>query len=88
MPYSVYIGTNGRGIFYGDASGTAPPNTATGTTTATTATTATTTTKPTTTATTTTTTSTNPTGTAPAGAYGQCGGLLCIKTTNQPLTFL
>lgn len=25
---SVYIGTNGRGIFYGDASGAAPPTTA------------------------------------------------------------
>ncbi|KAF9457081.1 Oligoxyloglucan reducing end-specific cellobiohydrolase [Collybia nuda] len=65
----VYIGTNGRGIFYGDASGSAPPNTATGTTTATTSTT---TTKP---GTTTTTTSAGPTGTAPAGAYGQCGGI-------------
>ncbi|KAG6842504.1 hypothetical protein C0991_000030 [Blastosporella zonata] len=33
----VYIGTNGRGIFYGDASGTAPANTATATSTSTSA---------------------------------------------------
>ncbi|KAF5377695.1 hypothetical protein D9615_005239 [Tricholomella constricta] len=65
----VYIGTNGRGIFYGDASGIAPPPTTTAATTTTTSGTTTTTMPPTTT-----TTSANPTGTAPAGAYGQCGG--------------
>ncbi|KZP32381.1 carbohydrate-binding module family 1 protein [Athelia psychrophila] len=86
----VYIGTNGRGIFYGDASGTvatsaAPSSTtvATSSTAKTTSTTASTTSKATTTSSTTTskvtsTTVTSTTTSAAAGAtqtaYGQCGG--------------
>ncbi|KAF9480067.1 Oligoxyloglucan reducing end-specific cellobiohydrolase [Pholiota conissans] len=78
----VYIGTNGRGIFYGDAVGSAPPSTTMTTATPTTTTTTTsnspttTTTKTTTTTTkTTTTTSGAPTSTgAQVPAYGQCGG--------------
>lgn len=74
----VYIGTNGRGIFYGDAAGAAPPPTTTVATTTTTA--KTTTTAPTTTISTTTAVTTSATTTAPAsgqtaGVYGQCGGL-------------
>ncbi|KAG6845973.1 hypothetical protein H0H87_011021 [Tephrocybe sp. NHM501043] len=66
---SVYIGTNGRGIFYGDASGTAPANTATATTISTTSsvptssTSTTTTTKTSTTSTTSTTSKTTSTTT-------------------------
>ncbi|KDR85177.1 hypothetical protein GALMADRAFT_218258 [Galerina marginata CBS 339.88] len=60
----VYIGTNGRGIFYGDVSGTAPAPTSTAPSS---------TTKPTTTSTSTT-SSSGPTSTGGVGAYGQCGG--------------
>nr|QCR98305.1 GH74 xyloglucanase [Ganoderma applanatum] len=82
----VYVGTNGRGIFYGDASGSAPAPTATATsttattvkTTATSATTtkASTTTAPSTTTKASTTTSSAPSSTATgtASLYGQCGG--------------
>ncbi|TFK40979.1 hypothetical protein BDQ12DRAFT_710849 [Crucibulum laeve] len=86
----VYIGTNGRGIFYGDASGAAPAPTATtttvvsptttsstSTTKSTSSTSATSTTKSTssTSSTSTTKTSTSTTPTStPAAAYGQCGG--------------
>ncbi|KAJ3564253.1 hypothetical protein NP233_g8414 [Leucocoprinus birnbaumii] len=79
----VYIGTNGRGIFYGDIAGSAPPSTTTaGSTTTTTTSKTTTTTSSTTTSsttttsshTTTTTTSTTSSGGTPAGGYGQCGG--------------
>lgn len=76
----VYIGTNGRGIFYGEVAGSAPPPTTTAgptPTTTTSKTTTTTSTSPTTTSTSKTTTSSTTTssgGQAPAGAYGQCGG--------------
>ncbi|KAF8203099.1 hypothetical protein BJ912DRAFT_842191 [Pholiota molesta] len=84
----VYIGTNGRGIFFGDTAGSAPAPTTTASSTTTVKTTTTpvsttpisTTTSKTTTATTTTTkssstTSSTPTSTAtPVAAYGQCGG--------------
>lgn len=70
----VYIGTNGRGIFYGDASGAAPAPTTTAPTTTAGPTTTTGSTTTTTRSTTSTTSSSAPTGTAPAGAYGQCGG--------------
>ncbi|KAF8167921.1 hypothetical protein B0H34DRAFT_37727 [Crassisporium funariophilum] len=74
----VYIGTNGRGIFFGDASGTAPAPTSTAAPTSTSAT-PTSTTKPATTTSTTktstsTVSSTSPTSTAVGGAYAQCGG--------------
>ncbi|KAF8313483.1 Oligoxyloglucan reducing end-specific cellobiohydrolase [Clavulina sp. PMI_390] len=94
----VYIGTNGRGIFYGDASGSPPTNTATATSTtaASTSTAKTTTTssssssKASTTTTTTkgssTTTSTSATSTATGVAqeYGQCGGIgwTCVSICN------
>ncbi|KAG7099404.1 hypothetical protein E1B28_001257 [Marasmius oreades] len=67
----VYIGTNGRGIFYGDAAGTAPPPTSTMTTAK--PTTTITSTSTSTSQTTTTTTSAPPTGVQTA--YGQCGGI-------------
>ncbi|KAG8701147.1 hypothetical protein FRC08_004255, partial [Ceratobasidium sp. 394] len=83
----VYIGTNGRGILYGDATGTQPSNTATTSTVKTTSTTSSTstskttatstTTKPVTTSTTkpaTTSTTSSAAPTATAGPYGQCGG--------------
>ncbi|KAL0580288.1 hypothetical protein V5O48_001705 [Marasmius crinis-equi] len=73
----VYIGTNGRGIFYGDASGSAPPPTTTvASTTRTTTSGASTTSQNTsqTTRATTTTTSSSPTSTGVQTAYGQCGG--------------
>ncbi|KAJ3506061.1 hypothetical protein NLJ89_g7083 [Agrocybe chaxingu] len=66
----VYIGTNGRGIFFGDPSGSAPPPTATIAPPAVTTTIA----QPTTTAPTTVTTAPPISTAAPAGAYGQCGG--------------
>ncbi|KAF9443716.1 carbohydrate-binding module family 1 protein [Macrolepiota fuliginosa MF-IS2] len=78
----VYIGTNGRGIFYGDASGSAPSPTATATSTttstttsATTSTHTTTTSAPTSTSSTTFSSSSSSSGTqTPASGYGQCGG--------------
>ncbi|KAF8912846.1 hypothetical protein CPB84DRAFT_1700334 [Gymnopilus junonius] len=77
----AYIGTNGRGIFYGDVSGASPPptSTVTSTTTKSTSTTTTTTTtksssSTTKTTTTTTSSSSSPTSTSIVGAYGQCGG--------------
>ncbi|KAL0950944.1 hypothetical protein HGRIS_007696 [Hohenbuehelia grisea] len=83
----VYIGTNGRGIFYGDASGAAPSNTATAPSTTPTPTsttsrststvTSTSSTRPTSSSSSTRTsssTASSPTTTAVAGAYGQCGG--------------
>ncbi|KAJ3790251.1 hypothetical protein GGU10DRAFT_420536 [Lentinula aff. detonsa] len=81
----VFIGTNGRGIFYGVPSGAAPPPTSTVTSTTTTSsvsstskTTTTTisssTSSHSTTTSTSTTTSSSPTSTSTAGAYGQCGG--------------
>ncbi|KAG8780088.1 hypothetical protein FRC12_023474, partial [Ceratobasidium sp. 428] len=85
----VYIGTNGRGIFYGDASGTQPSNTATATTimptsttsavTSTTKATTTSTTKPVTTSTTkpvttsTTKATTTTSSTAPTATAGPYG---------------
>ncbi|KAF9270407.1 Oligoxyloglucan reducing end-specific cellobiohydrolase [Marasmius fiardii PR-910] len=79
----IYIGTNGRGIFYGDAVGSAPPPTSTAKPTSTTTTTTSSNTSKTTTSTsqttrtTTTTTSTSapPTSTGTQVAYGQCGGI-------------
>ncbi|KAJ7293306.1 hypothetical protein C8J57DRAFT_1043549 [Mycena rebaudengoi] len=68
----VYIGTNGRGIFYGDAVGAVPPPTSTAA--------STTPTPPTSTISTTTSRSTSTTTTAPppstgvSGAFEQCGG--------------
>ncbi|KAJ7102200.1 hypothetical protein B0H15DRAFT_813586 [Mycena belliarum] len=83
----VYIGTNGRGIFYGDASGATPPPTSTASSTSATSksttsvstttsknTSASTTTASSTTIASSTTTSSPPTSTGTAGAYGQCGG--------------
>ncbi|KAL4867506.1 hypothetical protein BDV12DRAFT_209874 [Aspergillus spectabilis] len=85
----VYVGTNGRGIFYGDPAGPVPTSSATSTRTTLTSTTrtsststssgqTTTTTRTTTTATTTTSTATtttsSSTATATAVPYGQCGG--------------
>ncbi|KDR85178.1 hypothetical protein GALMADRAFT_218259 [Galerina marginata CBS 339.88] len=82
----VYIGTNGRGIFYGDASGTAPAptSTASSTTASSTTTSSSSTTKSTTTTSktssttsktsTSTSSSSSPTSTAVVAAYGQCGG--------------
>ncbi|VDB99838.1 unnamed protein product [Peniophora sp. CBMAI 1063] len=85
----VYIGTNGRGIFYGDASGSAPSPTATTSLAASSTKAATTTSKAATTtqaATTTTSkaasstttkassTTTSSASTATQSAYGQCGG--------------
>lgn len=73
----VYIGTNGRGIFYGDVAGSQPPNTATATSTATSVSSAPSSSIPVTSTRSSTTTSapstpTGGTGTAPQ--YGQCGG--------------
>ena len=75
----VYIGTNGRGIFYGDvAGGTTVPTTTAGSTTTKATSTTTTTSKPVTTTTTTkvttTTTTSAPASTQTASVYGQCGG--------------
>ncbi|KAF8213350.1 hypothetical protein K438DRAFT_1803829 [Mycena galopus ATCC 62051] len=85
----VYIGTNGRGIFYGDTAGAAPPPTSSVSSTSTkstssTSTVSTTTTKSTTTTITTTsvkststsstTTSSAPASTGTQTAFGQCGG--------------
>ncbi|KAJ6627205.1 hypothetical protein B0H10DRAFT_2161291 [Mycena sp. CBHHK59/15] len=77
----VYIGTNGRGIFYGDASGAAPPVTVTSSASSTvSSSTSATTSKSTSTITSTTkttsstTTSPSSTPTGVAGAFGQCGG--------------
>ncbi|KAJ7169606.1 hypothetical protein C8R46DRAFT_1217285 [Mycena filopes] len=86
----VYIGTNGRGIFFGDASGAAPPPTSTASSTSTTSTVksttstvSTSTVKSTTTVSSSTvkstttvssTTSSPPTSTGTASAFGQCGG--------------
>ncbi|KAI0793439.1 Oligoxyloglucan reducing end-specific cellobiohydrolase [Abortiporus biennis] len=88
----VYIGTNGRGIWYGDASGAAPAPTTTASTTSPTTTTtskpATTSAPTTTTAPTTAPTTTSPTTSAPAptntntqSVYGQCGGVGWIGPT-------
>ncbi|KAK0473162.1 hypothetical protein IW261DRAFT_1658654 [Armillaria novae-zelandiae] len=63
----VYIGTNGRGIFYGDVSGSV--STTTSITSTTKAVSTTSTTKP---VTTTTTSASAPTTTSVSGAYGQC----------------
>lgn len=78
---SVYIGTNGRGIFYGDIAGSAPVPTTTAGPPTTTSTTILRTTTPLTTSSstrsttvTTATTTTSSGGQAPAGAFGQCGG--------------
>ncbi|KAJ3823892.1 hypothetical protein F5878DRAFT_532412 [Lentinula raphanica] len=76
----VFIGTNGRGIFYGTPAGAAPPPTSTvaSTTTSSVSSTSKTTTTSSTTSshstTTVSTTSSAPTSTSTAGAYGQCGG--------------
>ncbi|TFK76921.1 Oligoxyloglucan reducing end-specific cellobiohydrolase [Pluteus cervinus] len=79
----VYIGTNGRGIFYGDIAGAAPTSTPpTPTSSTSTSTRTSTTLAPTTTITTRTTSSTStrsstssaPTPTAVSPGYGQCGG--------------
>ncbi|KAF8898537.1 hypothetical protein BD779DRAFT_1666368 [Infundibulicybe gibba] len=71
----VYIGTNGRGIFFGDASGSAPAPTATAPATSSTTSSSTTVkTSSTTSKTSTTVTSSPPTSTGVSGAYGQCGG--------------
>ncbi|KAJ7492893.1 hypothetical protein FB451DRAFT_1220016 [Mycena latifolia] len=74
----VYIGTNGRGIFYGDTAGAAPPPTSTASSTVASSTPATSTTKSTTsistTVTSSTATSSPPTSTGVSGAFGQCGG--------------
>ncbi|KAF5317019.1 hypothetical protein D9611_004002 [Ephemerocybe angulata] len=77
----VYIGTNGRGIFYGEVDGPSSP-TPTSTTTSVTSTQTTTTsgtvTQSTTSTSTTTATTAVPTPSAtttPAGPWGQCGGL-------------
>ncbi|GFF75096.1 endoglucanase, putative [Aspergillus lentulus] len=81
----VFVGTNGRGIFYGQPSGSLPSPTATATTTqttststkssgTTTSTTLTTTTKVSTTTTSTSKTTTSPTSTGTSTPYGQCGG--------------
>jgi xyloglucan-specific exo-beta-1,4-glucanase len=82
----VYVGTNGRGIFYGDASGAAPPATATATPTSSTVvstppvstvkSTTTVSTPASTTKSTTTVTSTSsaPSSTGVSGAFDQCGG--------------
>ncbi|KAJ7900056.1 hypothetical protein B0H14DRAFT_2672091 [Mycena olivaceomarginata] len=75
----VYIGTNGRGIFYGDASGAAPPASTTASSTSATTTKSTTTVSSTTTVKSTTTISSTTTSSAPAStgtqtAFGQCGG--------------
>jgi xyloglucan-specific exo-beta-1,4-glucanase len=79
----VFIGTNGRGIFYGVPAGAAPPNTATSSTASSTSHSSTTsiistTTKTTTTSSvaskTTTATSASATSTGLAGEFGQCGG--------------
>jgi xyloglucan-specific exo-beta-1,4-glucanase len=64
----VYVGTNGRGIFYGDVAGAAPPPTTTVTTTSQTITTTTTS------QTITSTTTTAPPSSQTAPVYGQCGG--------------
>ncbi|KAI0724491.1 hypothetical protein C8T65DRAFT_734111 [Cerioporus squamosus] len=82
----VYIGTNGRGIFYGDASGAAPAPTSTATSTTASSTSATSTIVSSTSATSapassTTTVRTTSTTSAPAPTssaaplYGQCGGI-------------
>ncbi|KAF4623544.1 hypothetical protein D9613_001966 [Agrocybe pediades] len=79
----VYIGTNGRGIFYGDASGASPAPTSTvsstassSTTSKSSSTTAVSTTKTTSSTTTSkTTTSSSPTSTGTVAGYGQCGGM-------------
>ena len=66
----VYIGSGGRGIFYGDiAGGSTATTTAVGSSTTTKATSATTPTQPATT-----TTTTAPSSTQAASVYGQCGG--------------
>ncbi|KAJ7655091.1 hypothetical protein DFH06DRAFT_1413528 [Mycena polygramma] len=82
----VYVGTNGRGIFFGDTAGAAPPPTSTASSTASTSSTASSSTvKTTSTASTTTTvkssttvssttTSSPPTSTGTQTAFGQCGG--------------
>ncbi|RPD82611.1 Oligoxyloglucan reducing end-specific cellobiohydrolase [Lentinus tigrinus ALCF2SS1-7] len=74
----VYIGTNGRGIFYGDASGTAPAPTSTATSTAVSSTSVTSSAPASSTITVQTTSSTSsapsPTGSS-APLYGQCGGI-------------
>ncbi|KAJ7919159.1 Oligoxyloglucan reducing end-specific cellobiohydrolase [Mycena leptocephala] len=69
----VYIGTNGRGIFYGDASGAAPPPTSTASSTA--SSTATTSTVSTTKSTTSTVSTTTTVKSTTTGAFGQCGGI-------------
>ncbi|KAJ6574830.1 Oligoxyloglucan reducing end-specific cellobiohydrolase [Mycena capillaripes] len=73
----VYIGTNGRGIFYGDASGAAPPPTSTASSTSTASTSKSTSTVSSTTtvkSTTTVSSSAPPTSTGTQSAFGQCGG--------------
>ncbi|KAJ7130085.1 hypothetical protein C8R43DRAFT_957273 [Mycena crocata] len=75
----VYIGTNGRGIFFGDASGAAPPPTATASNTVASSTTTvrsstTTTVSSTTSRSASTTSSAPPTSTGTQTAFGQCGG--------------
>ncbi|KAK7064455.1 carbohydrate-binding module family 1 protein [Favolaschia claudopus] len=78
----VYIGTNGRGIFYGDASGAAPPPTSTASSTTTSSrssstVSSTTRSSSTTTSRSSTTVSSTTTSSAPGAtqsAFGQCGG--------------
>ncbi|KAJ7462663.1 hypothetical protein B0H11DRAFT_2053730 [Mycena galericulata] len=96
----VYVGTNGRGIFYGDVLGPAPPpsttlsgtssstSTVKSTTSSSSSTTKSTTSVSSTTKSTTTTTSSTssspPTSTGAAGAYGQCGGIGWTGATTCP----
>ncbi|KAK0465381.1 uncharacterized protein EV420DRAFT_1637520 [Desarmillaria tabescens] len=70
----VYIGTNGRGIFYGDISGSVTTSVSTSTTTTKASTTTSATTTRVGTTTTTTASASTPTTTSLSGAYGQCGG--------------
>ncbi|KAI5117689.1 hypothetical protein M0805_003479 [Coniferiporia weirii] len=82
----VYIGTNGRGIFYGDASGAAPPATVTSSSTSASSSSTSKSSSTSTVSTVSTTsssassgtgtvTSTAPVSTATQSVYGQCGGI-------------